>query len=154
MDSYSFINSNLWKKNNGLLDAIKSVQSVINKANRGIQIYADNLSDDIYADPEIFGLIETKLKNKIEINVYYNKCDSSMQKIIQYLETKYANFKHYKINKDDALDVNFLISDDKYIRIEFNKEEYRARYIDTDENTNEAKQWIDSLQDRLKFLVS
>ncbi len=151
--------SDLWKKNNGLLSAIDSVSKIIDKANIKIDIYSQKLKDELYANPEILSKLIAKLDNKaIKVRIVANKIkeDSNIKVITDFLSTKYPNFTFLELNKNEPEDMlDFIISDDKYIRIEFDKEGNRARFIDGDEagEQKEAQDWIPNLNKRLQSII-
>lgn len=159
-NKYENSSSVLWKKNNGLLSAIDSVSKIIDKANIKIDIYSQKLKDELYANPEIITKLVTKLSNKeITIRIVANKIDtnSNIKTITDFLSNNYTNFTFLELDKDEPEDMlDFIISDDKYIRIEFDKEGNRARFIDGDEEgeQKEAQEWIPTLNKRLESIIN
>ena len=149
--------SDLWEKNNGFRDAIDSVSKIINKTEQQLVIYAEDLKDNLYADLTIMQNMEKILNDGKKITIYWTrKSGMTIDTIINYFTKKYPNnFKSIK-TASSSLDIDFAIADDKYIRVEFDKVMYRARYIVEDSivKSTIAKKWIIRLNEELKRIIA
>ncbi len=149
--------SDLWEKNNGFRDAIDSVSKIINKTEQKLVIYAEDLKDNLYADLTIMKNMETILDQGKKITIYWTqKSGMTINTIIDYFTQKYPNnFKSIE-TENRPLDIDFAIADDKYIRVEFDKVMYRARYIVEDGivKSTIAKKWITRLNEELKRIIA
>ena len=155
----SFSDSGLWEKNNGILSAIDSVSQVVNKAKEKIIIYHEKLDNKLYGDVIVFSSIEKQLINKIKVEMYYHEINelSGTNIIIDYFNLRYPDFfLCEQVTDTNRLLVNFIISDSKYVRIEFGEEQNKARYIvdDNEVKLSVAKRYIDSLEKDLKIICT
>ena len=149
--------SDLWEKNNGFRDAIDSVSKIINKTEQQLVIYAEDLKDNLYADLTIMKNMETILDQGKKITIYWTqKSGMTINTIIDYFTQKYPNYFESIQTKNEPLDIDFAISDDKYIRVEFDKVMYRARYIVEDSivKSTIAKKWITRLNEDLEKIIA
>jgi hypothetical protein len=137
----SFFTSGIWKKNDGIAEAIESVTKVLRKAEREILIYSSDLLDEIYYAEKVVEAIKNRVQTcKIKI-VYNNKVDKN-KSIMLFLEKLKKDGGDVEIIQTpyDELTLDFIISDNKYIRVEFDRVNHKARYLDEVEKPEEKEE--------------
>jgi hypothetical protein len=157
----SFLTSEIWKKNSGVTKAVNALHSVLKQAKYSIVIYSKDLLDELYFKDKIIESITNALANNVKIVFLYNQDNENNLNIRQFLErssknenilsSKNENILSLKIEQN--VNIDFLVVDKQYIRIEFDRENHSARFLDKITNEaeiKESKEWVDMIYNFLQ----
>ena len=149
----SFLTSEIWKKNSCVTKAVNALHSVLKQAKYSIVIYSKDLLDELYFKDKIIESITNALANNVKIVFLYNQDNENNLNIRQFLERSSKNANILSLKIEQNVNIDFLVVDKQYIRIEFDRENHSARFLDkitTEAEIKESKEWVNMIYNFLQ----